>query len=314
MELQHVRPGEDVLGQPRLVSKRIVIIRSDACTSAASECSADFIFPTPIVVKENEMAQLELVKASFAHSFYLIDEFTDKLIVSGVTYTLTHANYNAVTLLTHLRSLLPISVDYSPGRYRYTFSHSSAFTVDTGTTCLTAIGLIAAQLDTSTTSIEGAHVADLHGHHFLNLRTNFLVHSLDSSVGTDAHLFARIPVEGDAHDTSSMKYEHFKPAYPMTAMVTDRVISEISCELVDEARHAIHFNGIPFSLKFVLSVFQVAEKMTRMIQKDATSREAPDPPLVQIRQASRIDEKPPPREPRPARARKQRRRRKRKAN
>ena len=94
--------NESVAYQPKLISKRIVITRSDACTTSDAECHADFIFPTPITVEENQMAQLELVKLSFAHSFYLIDSNSDKLIVSGVTYTLTHANYNAVTMLTHL--------------------------------------------------------------------------------------------------------------------------------------------------------------------------------------------------------------------
>ena len=311
MDLADVK-NEDIAFRPKLVSKRIVVIRSDACTTSDAECHADFIFPTPITVAENEMAQLELVKLSFAHSFYLIDANTDTLIVSGVSYTLTHANYNAVTMLTHLRSLLPISVDYNPGRYKFTFSHTSAFTIDTGSTCAGILGVTAAQLDTSTTSIEAAHVADLHGHHFLNLRTNFLVRSLDSSIGNDNRLFARIPVEGDAHDGSSMKYEHFAPAYPMTAMITDRVISEINCELVDERRRHIRFNGIPFSAKFVVSVFQVSKNVAPM---QIHARSPTDQTSRQAWEASRINEKPATRRPRAPRTYKQRKRaKKRKAN
>lgn len=238
------------------MEQRIVIVRSDKCTSSANECNAQFVFPMPIVVPPNGDATIQLLKVSFAHSYYLINRHTDTLVISGVTYTLAHGNFNAATMLRYLNEALPLTVAYTPRTYKFTFSSAAAFSIGATSTCLEILGITTAQCDLNVTSLEGAHVADLHGIHSIKVITNFFVDSLDSSSsgGRDPHLLARIPVMEDTHTGASFRYENYTPATKYKARVFDRVISEFSATLVDADNRHIEFNGVPFSVKVMINV------------------------------------------------------------
>ena len=236
--------------------QRIIVVRSDKCTASTDECNAQFILPTPIVLEPNEEANIMLLKVSFAHSYYLINQHTDALIINGTTITLEHGNYNAATMLRYLHDTLPISVAYTPRTYKFTFTHTSAFTIGSSSTCLEILGIIATQCDTSVTSLTGEHVADLHGIHSLRLRTNLLMDSYDSSSlnGRDAHLLTRIPVQEDTHSGASFRYEHYTPHHNVKLRVRDKVISEFTATLVDQDNKHVCFNGVSWTVKVLLTI------------------------------------------------------------
>ena len=248
-------------------SSRIIVIRSDKCTQANSECEASFVLPSPIVPAPGSVAMIQLIKFSFPHSYYLINENTQTLVISGATYTLKHGNYNPATMLVYLRSILPISVAYIPKQYKFELSHTSAFTLGSTSTCLAILGFRTNQCDVAVTTLRGDMCADLHGHHSLKIKSNFALDSLDSSSGNDSHLLARIPVEGDTHEGSSFVYEHFRPQHKMRYLIRDRAISEIAIRIVDHDDNHVSFNGIPFSVKFVISIVS-RENILPMIQSD----------------------------------------------
>ena len=257
------------------MNQRIVIVRSDKCTNSTDECNAQFVFPTPIVVPPNGDATIQLLKVSFAHSYYLINSHTDTLVISGVTYTLAHGNFNAATMLRYLHDTLPISVGYTPRTYKFTFSSTNAFSIGATSTCLEILGITSAQCDTNVTSLTGDHVADLHGIHSIKVKTNFFVDSLDSSStgGRDPHLLARIPVEEDTHTGASFRYENYTPTTKYRARVFDRVISEFTATLVDADNRHIEFNGVPFSVKVAISISErPGEQFSPMIPEVPSQR------------------------------------------
>ena len=251
--------------------QRIVIVRSDKCTQSSGENTAEFVFPVPITLAQNEQAYVQLLRVSFPHSFYLINSFTDKLVISGTAYTLTHGTYSAVSLLTHLRSLLPISIEYSPSRFRYTFTNTSAFQIGSASTVLRILGIKAAQCDTDTTSLESGAAADLHGIHLIKVLTNFDVDSLDSSVsgGYDSKMLAMIPVEEDTHAHSTFKYEHWKPTSKYKVRVYDRVISELKVSLLDIDNRPVDFNCVAWSAKIVIVIEQTDKQNLSLYQNAA---------------------------------------------
>jgi hypothetical protein len=258
------------------MQQRIVIVRSDKCTnSSTNACNAQFVFPVPVVVPPNGDATVQLLKVSFAHSYYLINGHTDTLVISGVTYTLAHGNFNAATMLRYLTGALPLSVAYTPRTYKFTFSSATAFSIGATSTCLGILGITPAQCDLDVTSLEGAHVADLHGIHSIKVKTNFFVDSLDSSSsgGRDPHLLARIPVMEDTHTGASFRYENYTPATKYKARVFDRVISEFSATLADADNRPIEFNGVPFSVKVMIdTTTRPGEKFSPMIAELPSSR------------------------------------------
>ena len=280
--------------------KRIIIVRSDRCTSSTDECNAAFVFPAPIVVPPDSDAHVQLMKVSFAHSYYLINAHTDLLVISGVSYALPHGNYNPATMLRYLHDTLPISVRYSPRSYKFEFSSTSAFTIGSQSTCLTILGITTAQCDASVTLLTGDRVSDLHGIHSIKVRTNFLVDSFDSgsSNGRDAHLLARIPVEGDTHEGSSYKYENYTPQTTVKMRVFDRAISEFTCSLLDTDDQHICFNGVPFSVKIMLEIIQrPGEKITPLFKSNASQTRTSHGHRTDQARRALTDETPSPREP-----------------
>ena len=97
------------------------------------------------------------------------------------------------------------------------------------------------------------HVADLHPLNSIKVITNFAIHSLDSSMGDDAHLLARVPVLGNTHETSSWRWETYVPAHKYRVLVRNAVISELVVELKDENNNHVEFNGIPWCIKLAIS-------------------------------------------------------------
>ena len=267
------------------MKQRIVIVRSDKCTNSSGENSAEFVFPVPIVLQQNEDAYVQLMRVSFPHSFYLINEFTDALIVSDTTYTLTHGCYNAVTMLTHLRQILSLSVDYSPARFRYTFSSTDAFQIGSNSTVLRILGIKASQCGISTTSLEGGAVSDLHGIHLIKVISNFDVDSLDSSVsgGYDSHLLAMVPVEEDMHAHSSFKYEHWSPPSKHRQHVHDRIISELKLSLLDIDNHPVHFNCCAWSAKVAIIIIKNDKENLFLYQNASQARTQDVGPSDEIR-------------------------------
>ena len=256
-------------------SERIIVIRSDRCTQSTGESSAEFVFPKPMTIEPNEDAYIQLMRVSFAHSFYLINSFHDTLIVSGTTYTLTHGSYNAATMLKHLQALLPVTVAYNPARFRFTFSSTSSFQIGSSSTVLKILGIKTTQCDVDTSTFESGAVADLHGNHLIKVITNFDVDSLDSSIGRDSHLLAMIPVSEDMHTASTFAYEHYRPNTKHKALIHDRVISEVKISLLDMENHPINFNCIPFSVKLGITVVKRSDKYLSLYSNNASQAGTP---------------------------------------
>ena len=255
------------------MDERIIVMRSDG--SNEGEHTASFMFPVPVSVPPNADAYIKLLKLTFPHSYYLIDAYHDKLIISGVTYTLSHGNYNAATLLVYLRALLPISVDYEPSRYRFTLSHASAFQIGSSSTVLTALGFKEHQCDTDHTYVEAAGAAKLHGHHSIKITCpNFNLLSFDSSVrdNSDNHLLAHVPVSQDTHEASSFIYESYSPTTPYLSKVQDHHdISEIKIHLFDHENLPIAFNSVPWTIKLAVFVVEGKKNLPMYVKQHASS-------------------------------------------
>ena len=55
-------------------SSRIIVIRSDRCTSASSECEASFVLPKPIVPAHGSVAMIQLLKFQEFSAQLLLDQ------------------------------------------------------------------------------------------------------------------------------------------------------------------------------------------------------------------------------------------------
>ena len=72
----------------------------------------------------------------------MVDYRSDKLVLSGTTFTLGQGNYDADEMTANLNTLLTgYTVTYSNIKNMITISHSNSFTIDSSSTCLLAYSL-----------------------------------------------------------------------------------------------------------------------------------------------------------------------------
>lgn len=101
-----------------------------------------FYFDQPITKPKDYSISLRISSFIFPISFMLVNGNNDTLVIDGITYTLTHGNYNALTFKTHLLTLLPAtySISYDTITLKYTITNPVDFTIESTSTCLELLG------------------------------------------------------------------------------------------------------------------------------------------------------------------------------
>ena len=85
-----------------------------------------------------------------------------------------------------------------------------------------------------------------------------------------------VPVEQDMHDSSTFAYEHYRPNHKMRYLIREKALSEIRVRILDHDGHPVHFNCIPFSVKFVVSIAS-KENIEPMQRDDAQTWPSHEP-------------------------------------
>lgn len=136
----------------------------------------------------------------FPISFYLIDGNNDSLVIDDTAYTLTHGNYTAKNLATHILTLIPsnYTMTYDSITNKFTITNSSAdFTINSTSTCLTLLGFTEDEDHTSTSSsITSDNVVNLSGQYnvvYVDIK-NLLTNNISSATGRRTSIVSAIPV------------------------------------------------------------------------------------------------------------------------
>ena len=84
-----------------------------------------------------------VLHAEVPNSFYTINSNNNQLVINDIAYSITLGNYNALSLISVLLTLLPVgfTITYSSTTNKYTFTNTSDFTINSLTTCYKIIGL-----------------------------------------------------------------------------------------------------------------------------------------------------------------------------
>ena len=75
---------------------------------------------------------LSVAHCEIPNSFYIVNYTNNFIVVNNITYTIPVGNYNASNMITAILALLPVgfSISYSNITNKYTWSHTSAFTIN----------------------------------------------------------------------------------------------------------------------------------------------------------------------------------------
>ncbi len=153
------------------VCKKIFLSAKGATSYDTTMNNVTFNIPQ-LFPKDNNVLYntIKILHAEIPYSFYIIDEYNDKLVLSTGLVTLTHGNYNASTFMDMISPKLPtgMSLFFDPNIGKFTFHNSTAFTIFPST-CAKLMGLPSNALYGST--LVSPYIADFSGSK--NLYVNF---------------------------------------------------------------------------------------------------------------------------------------------
>lgn len=97
--------------------------------------NSNITVPLPSIVSRSDTniknVYFSVIHAEIPNSFYLINSSNNTLIINNITYTITPGNYNVNSLMTTIKSLLPVgfTLTYNSNNLKYTFGYTSLFII-----------------------------------------------------------------------------------------------------------------------------------------------------------------------------------------
>lgn len=181
--------------------------------------------------------------AEIPNSFYVVNYTNNIIIINSVSYIIPVGNYNAKTLITALNVLLPsFTITYSSITNKYTFNNSSIFTINSGSSCKSVIGLG----NTDQTAVLNGSVYSLilpYSVNFvplprLNFKSNFF--RFNNFNGNDYSNDLFLSIQNNTNPNSMIQYIN------QTAIkfrVDDKNITTFIISITDDDGNFINFNN-----------------------------------------------------------------------
>lgn len=178
-------------------------------------------------------------------SFTLVNDSNNLLVIDDAEYRLTNGNYNATSLLQHIRELIndDIGVEFNNTTLKYTFSRMSGeFTLNKETTCWELIGFTDTQEDrlSSFGVLTSDSVVNFSGQNQVYIQMpNLATSNLDSETGGRSSIIKSIPI--DATNGSVLVWENGTNS--TGTQVQNSVISFFHVRLLGEDFKTIDLNS-----------------------------------------------------------------------
>lgn len=85
---------------------------------------------------------IRVIHAEFPYSFYIVNEYNNKLVLSTGQILIPFGNYNANLFIKEIQPLLPIgmTIEFNTTNGKFTFRYNSEFQILSSTTCYDLIG------------------------------------------------------------------------------------------------------------------------------------------------------------------------------
>ena len=229
---------------------------------------------SPLLLPENQMAQVAVTNFNIPNSMYIIDENNNLLSFTfgGVTYnlTLSTGNYNANELDTEITTQATagfpggtvLTVTYSGTTNKYTFKIQTGgvdinWQINGTTTCFKEIGV-----NPSTTySYNGTQIlpnqVDLGGVSNIFLKCLNLSVNNRTTEGTISNTLAKIPC-----DVPSLNYIYMSQQEPIYFDITNRLIRQIDIKLENQRFQSLIIGGVQWGLTLTFRFTKLEGKRT----------------------------------------------------
>lgn len=190
---------------------------------------------------------IKVLHCEIPYSWYLINEYNDKLSLSTGTILITHgSNYNVNSFMIEVQAKLPsnmfISFDSLSGKFKLTYT--SSFSILASTTCFRLIGCAANTIYTSTSNvITLPYIANFLGSKNLYINVpNVILDNYNSSTKTYSTLLC---VAIDVVPFSCIFYSNSTMNKNIIKSIKD---DNIEIQILDDQFNLIDFNNTEWSI------------------------------------------------------------------
>lgn len=126
-------------------TKQINLSPSGATIKQNGNLNSNLQFNIPFFIKKDRNIlynTIKLLHAEIPYSFYIVNEYNNKLILSTGSVTLPFGNYNANTFLRDIQELLPnpMTITFNSLTGKFTLTNNHSFSILPSSTCSELMG------------------------------------------------------------------------------------------------------------------------------------------------------------------------------
>lgn len=204
--------------------------------------------------RENtESIYFSVLSATVPNSLYNVNIYNNKLVISGVLYTIPIGHYNATTLAKALNILFDglFTMTYSKITGKYSIVSVNDFTIDSATTAYRLIGQVAnTQLSSTNSILEFPHQVNFITTPRLIFRTNAL--ELENLHNDDYSNNVFLALQNNVQQGGMI---FFKNDQQTRYLVEVENANSIDIRITDETNNAVDFNNQDWYLTFQIQYF-----------------------------------------------------------
>lgn len=248
------------LNDSHMPSQAIYLDSNDALVSI-SDAEKIFYLNSPVIADAGIRILIGLTNLTIPNTIYNFNSSNNSITFnqsgSTVTVSVTVGNYSASTLTTALNTAIAaagqsITVSFDEENANFTFTGSSAFTIDSAT-MFRQLGLKDQLPTASGTTYTATQVCDFAGATNLYVRIrNVSMNNLDSR-GKTSNIIASIVSNVNYGD-----YIFFSPPEVLYFQINEQQLSHIDIEITDQEGNLIQLNGASFNM--TLSIHFVKQR------------------------------------------------------
>ena len=204
-------------------------------------------------ILNNEHVQYSTIRVTTAEvpvSFYIINEYNNKLSIDNVIYEFPFGNYNANTFIDYFVGLLPtftLSINRSTGKF--VMGSTSNFTVNyIGSTMCDIIGFTT-DLTSSGNSLIFTNPCNFSGNKNVTIHTNLHLNSIETSknLGT---IIGKIPNNVSPYETI-----FYSNKSQSSQLIRDLTLTDMKIELRGDNNQLLNFNGQASSIEIEVTQY-----------------------------------------------------------
>lgn len=197
---------------------------------------------------------IKVLHCEIPFSFYIVNDYNNKLVLSTGTITITNGNYNANTFMTFVQARLPVNmtITFSNLTGRFTLTYNTSFSLLSSTTCSKLIGCATGvSIASSSNVIILPYLANFMG--TKNIYINVPNISLDNFNSRTKTYTTLLCIANNVPPYGIIMYDN-RTANKNTIKGSNDDILEI--EIIDDDGNDINFNNTEWSITIEIETFK----------------------------------------------------------